>query len=364
VLFHLVLFLVVATLVVFRPSAPAESEVFQSVKIPPPVPPPAPPPPAGGDTRNLLDPEINVTPPSTPISVIVSPVNPNHFTIASRPVPMPNLPSTPSHPQGSGLQGESVPGADAGSGNPFGTQGGSGAAQFTGYLYDLKQTSDRKPTGMNPGLYHRKIAAFINSDWDPHLFESYYKSSSPLVTPFIFIPTLNAADGPRAFGVEKEVEPDMYAIWYHVRAAPPQEGHYRFVGVGDDILAVRVDGHTVLDGSLAAVWAERAGQKTYPIQNFRPTNNGEARLQVGDSFPAAPDRPVDIDVLIGEEPGGKSNYFLLIQRDESAYEKQANGAPLLPIFQMTPNPVKPAGSPPQYPPYSTQTEAWNAVSGN
>ena len=365
VLFHLILFILVASWVVFRPPDTTESEPFQLVKIPPLSPPPAPPPPAGGDTRNLLEPETTLTPPSAPPQIIVSPINPN-FAIESKPVPlpnMPNLPAAPAVPQGSGLEGDSVPGANVGSGSPFGTPGGAGAAQFIGYLYDLKQTSGRKPSGMTTGHYHSWVIDFIKSEWEPRLLAPYYKSPKPLATPCIYIPTLKATEGPRAFGVEKEVQPDMYVVWYHVRAAPPKEGTYHFAGIGDDVLVVRVDGHTVLDGSLSNIWSSRSGQKSYPIQNFKPSSQNESRLQVGEPFHATPVNPVDIDVLIGEEPGGNSNYFLLIQRDESIYEPQSNGAPLLPIFQVTPNPVVPAGAPQTYPPFSTEVEAWTA-SGN
>ncbi len=63
-------------------------------------------------------------------------------------------------------------------------------------------------------------------------------------------------------------------------------------------------------------------------------------------------RPSTSKSLIGEEPGGKSDYFLYIQRDESTYEKQSNGSPLLPVFQLDANPIQPAGAPRSYPPFA------------
>ena len=361
VLFHLVVFLLAANWIIFRAPDTKESAAFQAVKVPPKAPPPAPPPPAGGDTRALLEPDVSVTPPSAPVQVIVSP-SPSNFAIDSKTIPMPNLPTPSALPQGSSMEGNAVPGPTTGSGSPFGTQGDAGGAQFVGYLYDLKQTPGRKPSGMTTGLYHHKMVDFIASNWDLRLLTPYYKAPKPLATPYIFIPTLKASDGPKAFGVEKEVQPDMYVVLYHVRAAPPQEGTYHFAGDGDDVLLVRVNGQTVLDGSLSNIWSGHAGQKSYPTENFHSTSAGENVLHVGEAFHASPNQPVDIDVLIGEEPGGNSNYFLFIQRDESNYQIQSNGAPLLPIFQVTPNPVAPAGSPPNYPPFSPQVEAWTASS--
>jgi hypothetical protein len=108
----------------------------------------------------------------------------------------------------------------------------------------------------------------------------------------------------------------------------------------------------------------RQSEKKYEIVNYEETElndpgtpDGEA-LWVSRSFHALAGQPVDIDVLIGEEPGGKSNYFLLIQREESSYKTQSNGTPLLPIFQLDSNPVEPKGDSSSYPPYSPNIEVW------
>ncbi len=77
------------------------------------------------------------------------------------------------------------------------------------------------------------------------------------------------------------------------------------------------------------------------------------QVQAGDS--------VDIDIIVGEEPGGRSNYFLYIQREENTYQNQANGSPLLPVFQLDNNLIKPVGEAQSYPPFSPNIEPWTTV---
>jgi hypothetical protein len=67
---------------------------------------------------------------------------------------------------------------------------------------------------------------------------------------------------------------------------------------------------------------------------------------------------VDLDILIGEEPGGSFNAFLFLQRDHAEYKKMANGAPLLPVFQIGANATTPSNSTKTYPRFSPNSEPW------
>jgi hypothetical protein len=362
ILLHLVLFFLLATLVIFRaPAPPSDEATFHSVKIPPP-PAPTPPAPSGGESANNLEPTINNTPPTTAPTVISVPVS-TSFTVHAVKANLPNLPAAISVPTGSALSGHDTSGASHGAANAvFGTEDGSATSQLEGYLYDLKQTSDRQPTNMDPGGYHNKIAEFIANDWDPGVLRPYYKAGKALHTSSIFIPIIDANDGPRDFGVENEVQPRMYCVWYKVTAAPTEDGTYHFVGTADDIMLVRVNHHTVLDGSDRTVNDEVRNKQThFNMTNFDPTFGPNGDFWVGTPFHVSAHESVDIEVLIGEEPGGKSDYFLFIQRDESTYDKQSNGAPLLPIFQLDPAPIQPNGTPRSYPPFAPTPVPWEAV---
>ena len=216
-------------------------------------------------------------------------------------------------------------------------------------------------SGLDTGAFEKRILQFIHEDWDPGVLRDFYKSPKPLNTTSIFIPIIKAEDGPKAFGVENEVKPNEYVVWYKVKAAPPEDGTYRFVGTADDILFVRVNHKTVLDGTDYGIDKDlRKLETSIEMTNFNPTfpNNGEFWISL--PFHASPADPVDIDILIGEQPGGRSDYFLYIQKDDEEYKKQSNGSPLLPIFQLDAKPVVPKGEPMTFPPFADPAP-WTAV---
>ena len=361
-LLHLVVFCLFATWIVFRqPEQKPDDTTFHGIKIPP-TPPPQPPAPAGGESANAMEPTVDNTPPTSAPSVISVAVSPT-FTVNAMKPTLPNLPAAVSVPTGSALAGHDTAGDAHGAGSVFGTADGSASSDLEGYLYDLKQTSSHQPTGMDPGGYHNKIAQFIASDWDPSVLHPYYKANKALHTSSIFIPIIDANDGPRDFGVQNEVQPCMYCVWYKVTAAPTEDGTYHFVGTADDIMLVRVNHKTVLDGSDRTVnEAVRSKQTSFNMTNFDPTFGPNGDFWIGLPFHVSAHEPVDIEVLIGEEPGGKSDYFLYIQREESTYEKQSNGSPLLPVFQLNSDPIKPQGAPRSYPPFAATPEPWEASS--
>jgi hypothetical protein len=364
ILFHVILFLLLATYIVFRPPpVQVDATSFTAPAIKPP-PPPTPPAPSGGEAANNFEPTTEVTPPPSAPSV-VSTTSPNAFALKAVSVQLPNLPPSMSTPTGSALTGHDTAGAGAGAGNPFGTADSNGVTQLEGYLYDLKQTPDRKPTNIDNGAYANTIKQFVNSNWDPAVLSHFYKSPTPLHTTSIFIPIINAIDGPKAFGVEKEVEPDRYCIWYKVTASPPQDGTYHFVGTADDILVVRVNHRTVLDGcDYPTIDDVRNKETKFNQTGFNPTFPNNADFWVGLPFHASARDSLDIDILIGEQPGGRSDYFLYIQRDEDndSYAKQSNGSPLLPIFQLDAKPIVPSGKQGTFPPFASTPAPWSAGS--
>ena len=362
VLIHLVLFMMFATFIVFQaPVQPSDNSHFLAVSIKPPPPPPTPPPPVGGEVANNLAPAVEMAPPPATPTVIASSA-PSTFSLSAQNLAIPNLPASLAPASGAAMTGHTAPGDSLGAGSPFGRSDDNGVPLLQGYLFDLKQTRDHKPTNLDPGGYHQKIEQFIASNWDSNVLRPYYKSAKPLNTAAIFIPTIEASDGPKAFGVDQEVQPNMYAIWYKVSAAPRQAGTYHFVGIADDILAVRVNGRTVLDGSDFGLNTEvRKKQTKFQMTNFRPTCGPNGDFWIGPPIHLSAGEVVSIDILIGEEPGGKSNYFLFIKRDESTYEKQSNGEPLLPVFQVDDKVICPTGDPTSHPPFAATPEPWQAA---
>jgi hypothetical protein len=162
------------------------------------------------------------------------------------------------------------------------------------------------------------------------MLDGYYKAPQTLHTEQIFIPKLKAAEAPKAFQVEGKVQPRRWIVIYKATIVPPESGDFRFVGFADDFLVVRVGGRNVLDGS----WSS---EKLLPEANDS-ANAGPApgyadrqgqRLAAGKWITMEAGASLEMEVMIGEGPGGDSSFFLFIQ------QRGVDSAPGdYPVFQL------------------------------
>ena len=212
------------------------------------------------------------------------------------------------------------------------TEGESESA-LVGIMYDLKQTDTRQPTKENPSTYFDVVSRFLTKGWDETVLNSYYRVSRPLYTTQIFVPNMDANDAPKAFGAEKTVQPSMWVIHYKGEVSAPSPGTYRFWGGSDDMLAVAVDGKTELvyyltvPPAIPGVWSAKDPDGV---------SGADVQLRPGDWFTTTANQIIDLDVIIGERPGGQFNAFLMIQKKGEIYKMQNANAPVLPIFQVAP----------------------------
>ena len=227
-----------------------------------------------------------------------------------------------------------------------------GISGLVGTFFDLKQTKDRKPTGMTPEEYGAIVTDFVHG-WNPAKLRRFYRAPSTLVASQIFTPEMLAEVAPKAYGVEKEVQPMMWLAWYRAKVSPPKSGNYYFVGAGDDILFVRFNGRTVLD----RCWFLRNGEIKETANydyGFSSIKDGFAR---GRSFRADAGQFYEVDILIGEQPGGLFFASLMIEETGAVYEKDAKGNPILPIFRVA-DEQPPADSGRGFPPFAKHGPVW------
>jgi hypothetical protein len=220
---------------------------------------------------------------------------------------------------------------DAGSG-VFGQSQQSEAAMI-GVMYDLKQTPTRQPTIINADTYWNVLDEFLTKHWDEAVFNRYYRVSRPIFTTQIFISNMSADNAPKAFGAEKTVQPSLWVIHYKAQVSAPSAGTYRFWGEADDALAVAVNGQTELVAFLTDPVLKNGWKEKSP----RGGPGGERiPLDCGDWFTLGQDEIMDLDVIIGERPGGSFNAFLLVEKKGETYRMGTNGFPVYPIFQIAP----------------------------
>lgn len=246
----------------------------------------------------------------------------------------------------------------AGGGVPFfGLRTGEG---LQGTFYDFKQTRGRQPTGMTPDKYSAEVRRFVTGAWNESAFSRYFKAPDALYVQQVFVPYITAGEGPKAFNLEKVVQPNMWIVVYRGTVVPPVSGQIRFVGKGDDIVIVRFNGRVVLDWSQPDAgklsnWRPREKPYMYPFTN----NKG---VMPGDWIDVQRGKPYEMEVLIGERPGGAFFAYLYIEQRGEKYEKDGHGTPILPIFRLASGDVKfPDGA--KIPPYAQNTQPWKSVKG-
>jgi hypothetical protein len=207
------------------------------------------------------------------------------------------------------------------------------SASLMGVLYDLKQTERRLPTKVTPVTYSNVIDEFLRKGWDDNVLNRYYQVANSLYASQIFIPNMNADAAPKAFNAAKTVRPRMWIIHYKGQVSPPSTGSYRFWGCADDVMAVAVNGKTVLVGNRPDTKLPNVKWKASEPDGAQAADDP---LRPGDWMDLKADQIVDLDVIIGERPGGYFNAFMMVEKKGENYDKDSKGHSIFPIFQIAP----------------------------
>jgi hypothetical protein len=289
------------------------------------------------------------------------------------PISLPDVPDTPkvSDATPSPMAGEGDLGEGMGGGNGTGGNGG-GSPEFglpdgtglKGYLFDFKQTSDRKPTGMTEDQYIAFLSKYVAQGWDDSMMQPYYRTKAPLYADGLAISTRASEEAPKAFGVENEVQPGLWAVHYHVRVQAPQAGEYRLAGFADNVMVVKVRGETVLDAGWDSLTDKTILRRLLPyaLPSYVAAqfSGHDPHIKIGPPFRVDVADTVDMDLLIGD-CGGVCSFFLMIQAVGGNYEAAPDGTPKLPFFQLDSKPAPVFSDNEEHPPYSKTPEPWQAV---
>ena len=255
---------------------------------------------------------------------------------------------------GGGAGGGSGGGGGGGGLSLFGLRSGGGGLQGT--FYDLKQTRNKTPSAINNvEAFVHQLDQFLQGGWNEGLLSQYFKGPTPLYATQVFVPLIASVEAPRAFGVEQLVQPSLWMALYKGQVSPPETGTYYFVGGGDNILIVRLNGSIVLDKSwnyqqIYGIDRAWKGTGLYDYK-FEGAPYGFAR---GKAMELKAGQFYDIEILLGDD-GGATFFSLLVEKEGAEYMK-TNGLPILPIFRTSQDP------PPQgkQPPFQPGGPVWTA----
>jgi hypothetical protein len=269
-------------------------------------------------------------------------------------VALPDMPDIPNNmgPSISGAMGSGGFGAAGGLGGGGGGGGagggmGGGFSKITffglntsgkgegleGTFYDFKMTQGKAETetGRDKDSYidilqgFKKPSNFKNSTAPPR-----YVSPNKLFTKFFFFPGIADSEAGPAFG-SKDSKAGLWAAVYSGKFKANVSGRYRFVGTGDNVCAVKIDGQIVLDASDWGVFkTERENVGTLKQLGSKaglPIYAGKW-IELGGMEKS-------IDVIVGDQ-GGTFCAFVMIQKEGQTIELDGNGIPKLPLFITAP----------------------------
>jgi hypothetical protein len=276
-------------------------------------------------------------------------------TAVSAKVALPDLPTMPrsSDTSPARMGGLGGMGMGQGMGNGFGAgigggggSGGGGGISFfglraggaglVGTFYDFKRDKGGQPSKLKRGdraAYTRILKGFASgSEWSPPSSFDVYTSKSQLSAKAFFFPAIVDTAAGDAFNA-KGTGPGLWVAHYTGTIVPREDGKYRFVGWGDNVLVVGFNGRIVFNA--CDVGYVDTADRTSGGAGVAFPRKSSTPLLIGKWFNVRAGDPVKVDILLGDE-GGIFCAGLMIQKEGEALTRGAGQLPRLPLFLVAP----------------------------
>jgi hypothetical protein len=223
---------------------------------------------------------------------------------------------------------------------PFGSKQ-EVAGALPGRFYDFKQTRQGKPVeGYDVASrehFTERVLKIQESDFRPTAFKKFFEAPDSLYLSQIAIALTDAGSAPKHFNVADKVKPSGWLIHYHGNVVADRDITVRFVGVGDDYISVFVKGKPRMINAWPDIRSTVMGR-------WKPDDPAESEatplpgcpLVIGDWVKFRRGEKVELDIAIGERPGGKVGFVLMVEEKDAPYRTMSNGAKVLPLFSTEP----------------------------
>ncbi|MDF7797910.1 hypothetical protein P4C99_00445 [Pontiellaceae bacterium B1224] len=219
-------------------------------------------------------------------------------------------------------------------GDDFGTGFG-----FVGTFYDFKRDREGGTMIMDPHQFVAEVARFVRYDWKTSKLSRFYRSKKQLHAECFMVPPVKSSVAPAAFD-EADTLGYCWLAHYKGQLVYHEDITFRFWGHGDDVMAVRVDGKEVLVACWpGSTWSPQdiicsaAGGWQSSSSKSRIYTLGNNTAVVGDWITLKKGEPLDMEVIIGEVPGGTFCSMLTVEVQGADYELNREQAPILPMFK-------------------------------
>ena len=125
------------------------------------------------------------------------------------------------------------------------------ALTLQGNLYDLRRNC---PAGH---AYNGVLARFLHS-WDEAALAPFCRSAAKQHAAYFYQPSVRSTYAPKAFHCEDVSQHGGWVCVYRGRVRAPKSGKFRFIGTGDDFIAVRFGRQKVLEAGYLhpSMWQE------------------------------------------------------------------------------------------------------------
>ncbi len=223
--------------------------------------------------------------------------------------------------------------------SPFGETISTGN-DLKGQFYNMNRGRDGQPIPMTSDQMEALLHSYFASGWRQSKLSRYYRSPNTIYATTICVPTVMSQLAPEAFG-EQDSEGWCWAVLYEGELVYPEDITFRFWGVGDKLMAVNVDGETVL---ICAYNSSRRIEFADIWQSKDPNDNvyyfGEHRARPSDWITLKAGEPKSIKVLMSDIEGGLVYHMLSVEVQGEEYPRtRAGGGPTFPVFRTAEIPV-------------------------
>ena len=214
-------------------------------------------------------------------------------------------------------------------------EGQSIGNDFVGTFYDFKRDRSGRSIPMEPDALRQALKEFVRSGWKTSDLARYYRSPKKLYTTCFAIPEVTSELAPDAFG-EAGTKGWCWAAHYKGQLVFPEDITFRFWGMGDDLMLVRVDSRVVLvsswPGGSTEAFFENIWSSTSP--DTLKYALGINVSVVGDWITLEAGVPLEMEVLFSEVFGGSFQAMLVVEVKGEEYPKNPfRGGPTLPVFK-------------------------------
>ena len=206
---------------------------------------------------------------------------------------------------------------------------------FVGTFYDFKRDRRGGAASYDPTSMTAALQKFVQSGFQTSRLAKYYRSPRKLYATTFVTGMVPSSFAPLAFG--EDTEGWCWAVHYNGKLVSHEDIRFRFWGFADDILVVGVNGEVVLNASwpgdsngtyeIAGKWTVKDPTDDYQYYY------GPNYARVGDWIDLKAGEPFEMDVIIGEVPGGEFYCMLTVEVEGEEYERNKQQQPILPIFK-------------------------------